>query len=309
MPSFQPNLSALKHIIIQQLFVLFCFPNRVLVVKHIIINALTSCFVSPYRSFHHQSPIIRQQSPKSSPSTPVAQSVPLTLPPTAAARIMVDRPHRPTPLSAKSTGPQPAVNTNVDNSKVSASLPTGEAVEVLLHGATVISWKSGGRENLWLSEKAVLDGSKPVRGGFPVVFPVSQPVYNLHFIAYNVGQVFGPPPKTHATSSLPQHGFARNSKWQYLGKSSSESGPLRQGGDDSVKLDFGLGSTDISDESQKAWPYEFSLVYSVTLSRDGLQTTLQVTNTGDKPFEFQMLLHSYFKVKVNLSMLTLQLEC
>jgi glucose-6-phosphate 1-epimerase len=46
---------------------------------------------------------------------------------------------------------------------------------VLLFGATVTSWKShGGKtENLWLSEKADLTGNKAVRGGIPVVFPVS----------------------------------------------------------------------------------------------------------------------------------------
>ena len=53
-----------------------------------------------------------------------------------------------------------------------ATLPTGDSVEVLLYGATVISWKSNGKENLWLSKAAKLDGSKPVRGGVPVVFPV-----------------------------------------------------------------------------------------------------------------------------------------
>jgi glucose-6-phosphate 1-epimerase len=60
------------------------------------------------------------------------------------------------------------------SSKVIATLPSGESVEVLLFGATVTSWKSNGgkTENLWLSEKAALDGSKPVRGGVPVVFPV-----------------------------------------------------------------------------------------------------------------------------------------
>lgn len=82
----------------------------------------------------------------------------------------MDRPKKPSPISASTTGPQPSVD--VDNSRITAKLPTGESVEVLLHGATVISWKSQGQENLWLSSKAVLDGSKPVRGGIPVVFPV-----------------------------------------------------------------------------------------------------------------------------------------
>jgi len=55
---------------------------------------------------------------------------------------------------------------------VIASLPTGDSVEVLLYGATVISWKANGRENIWVSDAAKLDGSKPVRGGVPIVFPV-----------------------------------------------------------------------------------------------------------------------------------------
>lgn len=111
-------------------------------------------------------------------------------------------------------------------------------------------------------------------------------------------QCFGPPPKNHATSALPQHGFARNTRWEYLGKSSSESGALSKGGDDSITLDFGLGHAQLSDEAKKGWPYEFGLVYSVTLKRDGLQTMLNVRNEGKESFDFQMLLHSYWRVDV-----------
>lgn len=83
----------------------------------------------------------------------------------------MDRPNKPAALSPSSTGPQPTVRS--DKGRVTATLPTGDSVEVLTYGATVISWKSGsGQENLWVSEAAKLDGSKPVRGGIPVVFPV-----------------------------------------------------------------------------------------------------------------------------------------
>lgn len=54
----------------------------------------------------------------------------------------------------------------------------------------------------------------------------------------------------------------------------------------------------LSEEFQKAWPYEFGLVYSVTLAKDTLTTTLQVQNKDSKAFEFQVLLHSYLKIKV-----------
>jgi len=87
---------------------------------------------------------------------------------------MVDRPHKPAAIHSPSTKlPQAAVA--VDDAKVVARLPSGESVEVLLFGASVVSWKSAaGAENLWVSDAAKLDGSKPVRGGIPVVFPVRE---------------------------------------------------------------------------------------------------------------------------------------
>lgn len=45
-----------------------------------------------------------------------------------------------------------------------------DSVKIHLHGATVISWCSQGKELLFLSSKALLDGSKPIRGGIPLVF-------------------------------------------------------------------------------------------------------------------------------------------
>lgn len=83
---------------------------------------------------------------------------------------MVDRAHKPSALSPSTTGPQPTVHSN--GKKVTASLPSGDSVEVMLYGATVISWKNNGKENLWLSSNANMEGKKAIRGGVPVVFPV-----------------------------------------------------------------------------------------------------------------------------------------
>ena len=82
----------------------------------------------------------------------------------------MDRANKPSALTSSATGPQPSVQS--EKGRVVASLPSGDSVEVLLYGASVISWKHNDRENLWVSEAAKLDGSKPVRGGVPVVFPV-----------------------------------------------------------------------------------------------------------------------------------------
>lgn len=110
-------------------------------------------------------------------------------------------------------------------------------------------------------------------------------------------QVFGPPNKDHPTGQLPQHGFARTSRWEYLGKSSSESSALSKGsGDSSVKLDFGLSNSQIGDAK---WDYPFALTYSVTLSSEDLETSLVIRNTGEKNYDFQVLFHSYFRIDVS----------
>lgn len=86
----------------------------------------------------------------------------------------MERSKKPSAIPVSPTIPTPQVSISQDNARVTASLPTGESVEVLLYGATVISWKSAkGEDNLFLSSKAHLDGSKAVRGGIPIVFPVS----------------------------------------------------------------------------------------------------------------------------------------
>ncbi|KAG0326826.1 hypothetical protein BGZ99_008928 [Dissophora globulifera] len=148
--------------------------------------------------------------------------------------------------------------------------PSGSSAEVYLYGATLTSWKSAGKEHIFLSEKAILDGSKAIRGGIPLVFPV-----------------FGKGKAPHVTASLPQHGFARISRWK-LANSSEDA--------HSVTAQFGLDHTMISDEYRKAWPYDFSLIYTVKLSAESIETHLKIHNVGDKSFDFNTLLHTYFLI-------------
>lgn len=44
------------------------------------------------------------------------------------------------------------------------------------------------------------------------------------------------------------------------------------------------------------WPHPFSLEFIVTLKDDNLHTDLRIFNTGPSSFQFQSLLHTYFKV-------------
>lgn len=65
-----------------------------------------------------------------------------------------------------------------------------------------------------------------------------------------------------------------------------------------MKLDFGLSSSNLSEESKKAWSHEFGLIYSVTLGKEGLTTSMVVRNEGESAWEFQTLMHTYLRIAV-----------
>lgn len=163
-----------------------------------------------------------------------------------------------------------------ENGTVQATLPSGDFVNVYLHGATVTSWKtSDGDEKLLLSTASALDGSAAIRGGIPVVFPN-----------------FGSAPDNHQTSEMPSHGFARNSTWTFAGSAEEEDGA-------GIALNFTLSSADLIAKYQTNWPYSAELTYTVYLTEDNLAVHFSVENTGTEAIDFQFLLHTYLTVPVS----------
>ncbi|CCF55501.1 hypothetical protein KAFR_0A00630 [Kazachstania africana CBS 2517] len=143
-------------------------------------------------------------------------------------------------------------------------------VTILKYGATVFSWKLYGQEQLWLSTAAKLDGSKPVRGGIPLVFPV-----------------FGKNESDPLLSKLPQHGLARNSTWEFLGQVKSNPPTVQ----------FGLNPKLSNPEMTKLWSEDFNLILTVELGSDYLKTEIEVENlSSSKELKFNWLFHTYLKI-------------
>ncbi|KAK6463798.1 galactose mutarotase-like domain-containing protein [Scheffersomyces coipomensis] len=161
------------------------------------------------------------------------------------------------------------------DTQVIVTLPSDPTtkVTILKYGGTVISWLNKGNEQLWVSEGAFLDGSKPVRGGIPLVFPI-----------------FGKQKdESHPTYPLPQHGFVRNSTWEFLGQTTANPPTVQ----------FGLGPEQINSDLLKLWDNgsnDFTLILTVKLEAEKLTTEIEVENTGSKKFEFNWLFHTYFKI-------------
>ena len=147
-------------------------------------------------------------------------------------------------------------------------------------GATVLSFVSdSGREHLFVSRDAVLDGSKPIRGGIPLVFPI-----------------FGPPGEH--DGSMPQHGFARCNDWTLDKVVTEDIATIAVYSLALKDVTQGLGENNAWSKAQASLDgTDCKLEYEVRLENKQLTTTLIVKNTGSDAFNFNCLLHTYFAVE------------
>ena len=141
--------------------------------------------------------------------------------------------------------------------------PDGSRAVVSALGGQLLSWQTAdGREHLFLSERAVVDGSLPIRGGVPVCFP----------------QFAG-------LGDLPKHGFLRTRIWQLESQRSGD--------------DFALLTLRVTDDeaSRALWPHAFTVELSVMLEAGRLEIELSVDNSGETPFAFTGALHTYLRTQ------------
>jgi glucose-6-phosphate 1-epimerase len=147
---------------------------------------------------------------------------------------------------------------------------TKQNAEVYLFGACVTSWKArqGTEEMLFISDEAVFDRSKPIRGGIPICFPQ-----------------FG------SNGALPNHGFARNLDWKLRSIDLVENGTAS-------RCVLTLSSDDVPAQFREAYPFRFSAEYAVTLNLRGLRCELRITNLeSERELPFTAALHNYFRVR------------
>jgi glucose-6-phosphate 1-epimerase len=140
--------------------------------------------------------------------------------------------------------------------------PCGDALQVLLHGAHIVSWQVAGRERFYLSPRSIFDGRSAIRGGVPVCFP-----------------------QFNQRGSLPKHGFARNLAWVQDGDAQIDG--------EAVRLSLRLSE---SEATRAYWAQAFQARLTVELTPNRLQITLSVHNTDAQDLEFSGALHSYFAV-------------
>ena len=135
-----------------------------------------------------------------------------------------------------------------------------------LYGAQMLSYKPHGSTHdlFFLSEKAIYQTGKAIRGGAPLCWPW-----------------FGPDPEQ---KGRPAHGFARTNMWQ-LDK-------VEQLEDQSSVVILTLEDTT---ETYAIWPYHFRLTLKVIIGKT-LKMSLITENRSDQPMQITQAIHSYFAV-------------
>jgi glucose-6-phosphate 1-epimerase len=144
------------------------------------------------------------------------------------------------------------------------------------------SWVRDGTEKIFVSNNAIFNGVKAIRGGIPLVFPQFGRFWCCgYFCHYFCVAHVGQPLKT-----MPQHGFARTSNWEVLSLETIDA--------QNVKARLFLASNNYT---LAVWPHEFTLEYEVHLSATSLICTLTIKNShATDSFECHSLLHTYFSI-------------
>ena len=136
-------------------------------------------------------------------------------------------------------------------------------------GGLISGWCCGDREVVYLDLERFLDPAQSVRGGFPVLFPITGGLPNNEL------------PLPQGTFTLPQHGFARNLPWRM------------------EALADGRGvALELSDtaETLQAYPFQFLLRLEVRLAPGALEIATTVTNRSAEAMPFSFGLHPYFNL-------------
>lgn len=136
-------------------------------------------------------------------------------------------------------------------------------------GGLISGWRCSGHEVVYLDLERFLDPAQSVRGGFPVLFPITGGLPDNKL------------PLPQGVFNLGQHGFARQLPWQMEALT------------DGRGIQLQLCETR---ETFEAYPFWFLLTMEVRLASGALEITTTVENRGNAPMPFSFGLHPYFNL-------------
>jgi len=176
----------------------------------------------------------------------------------------IDRHPWPSPSHALDSEPRPYPHWEFSDPA------SGDLLRVVPErGGLISGWRCGGREVVSRSGALSLDPAQSVRGGFPVLFPITGGLPGNR-LTLPQGEF-----------SLGQHGFARQLPWQ-LQALADERGVQLQLSDTPATL--------------SSYPFHFLLTMEVRLAPGALEISTTVQNRSAESMPFNFGLHPYFNL-------------
>lgn len=144
-------------------------------------------------------------------------------------------------------------------------------------GGIIFSYGVQGEELLYLNKETFYNKEKNVRGGIPILFPISGQLSN------------GTYEWEGHTYSMANHGFARNASWEVIGQETKERAAL------TIKFTS-------SEQTKLSYPFDFTVLFTYVLKGGKLTIKQEYNNQGDKSMPIYAGFHPYFKTgEKNLS--------
>lgn len=137
-------------------------------------------------------------------------------------------------------------------------------------GGIIFSYGVEGEELLYLNEETFYDIEKNVRGGIPILFPISGQLLNGMYEWE--GKEY----------SMSNHGFARNASWEVIDMSKQSRATL------TIKLSS-------NEKTKVAYPFDFDVTFIYILENGKLTIHQEYKNKSNKPMPIYAGFHPYFR--------------
>lgn len=142
-------------------------------------------------------------------------------------------------------------------------------------GGIITEFGVDGQEQLYMDEDTLFDPDKHVRGGIPILFPISGLLEQGEYTWNN------------SVYEMPIHGFARNHQWEVENINLTDS-------EASIQIVLNSDNKNIIETS---FPFEFELQFTYTIKVNELLIHQQYRNLSDDAMPIYSGFHPYFKTK------------
>ncbi|MBW8349757.1 aldose epimerase [Bacillus sp. IITD106] len=137
-------------------------------------------------------------------------------------------------------------------------------------GGIIAAFGVQGVETLFLNKKTFYDEEANVRGGIPILFPISGQLHNGEYEWE--GTVY----------KMKNHGFARNLPWEVIDTNTEGQASI------TIRLTS-------NEETKSAYPFEFEVIFTYILKDNQLQILQEYVNKSETAMPIYAGFHPYFK--------------